>query len=458
MKYALSLFQFLVLAGWAHVAAASVSEPGAEVSALWNDPTFQKQFLASYGSASDIEPKEVSTEERDALRKILPLLSTNMAAAGVQLEKLIRPDSSAVLDFTLANIHFQQELFDKAAAGYRMAIQKFPAFRRAHKNLGLIHVREGNPAEAVRCFTRVIELGGGDSVTYGLLGHAYAAKEDFVSAESAFRSAALLQPDSVDWKMGLARCILKQQKYGEAAALFSELIETNPERVDFWLLQANAFIGLKEPLKAAENYELLARMGKATLDSLNTLGDIYVNENSPDLAVRAYLAALDLDPTQPSARPLRAAEILASRSAAAQAKQILARIKEVQGDKLDDTARRRMLKLEARIAVAEGAGGEAAQVLEQIVSLDPLDGEALMLLGQHYGKAGQIEKAVFYYERAESIEAFEADAKVRHAQLLVSQSKLQDAVPLLRRANELKPRDSVARYLEQVERIAKAKR
>ncbi len=33
-----------------------------------------------------------------------------------------------------------------------------------------------------------------------------------------------------------------------------------------------------------------------------------------------------------------------------------------------------------------------------------------------------------------------------------------DALPLLRRVQELKPRDDIARYLEQVERLAKARR
>jgi hypothetical protein len=39
---------------------------------------------------------------------------------------------------------------------------------------------------------------------------------------------------------------------------------------------------------------------------------------------------------------------------------------------------------------------------------------------------------------------------------LVAQSKYRQAVPLLMRTRDLKPRDEVARYLEQVERIARA--
>ena len=67
------------------------------------------------------------------------------------------------------------------------------------------------------------------------------------------------------------------------------------------------------------------------------------------------------------------------------------------------------------------------------------------------------EKAAFYYERAASLEDFEAEAKVRHAQLLVGQSRYQEALPLLRRAQNLNPRDSVQEYLDQVERLAQVR-
>jgi len=89
--------------------------------------------------------------------------------------------------------------------------------------------------------------------------------------------------------------------------------------------------------------------------------------------------------------------------------------------------------------------------------LDPLDGEALILLGQNYARKGDAEKAVFYYERAASIESFEADAKIRHAQLLVGNGKYDEALPLLRRAQQLNPRDNIQKYLEQVERVAKSR-
>ena len=62
---------------------------------------------------------------------------------------------------------------------------------------------------------------------------------------------------------------------------------------------------------------------------------------------------------------------------------------------------------------------------------------------------------MFWYERAASIESFEVNAKVRHAQVLVGLGRYNDALPLLRRAQEVKPRDDIARYIEQVQRLSK---
>jgi tetratricopeptide (TPR) repeat protein len=211
-------------------------------------------------------------------------------------------------------------------------------------------------------------------------------------------------------------------------------------------------------MKAAENFEVVQRMGQATVASMNTLGDIYVNEGMFDLGARAYAKAVGLNPDQNPDAPLRRVEALAQRGALEQAKALLQQVEELAGGRLDDEQRKRMLKLRSRIAVAEGKGEDSVGVLEEIVALDPLDGEALILLGQHYARIDDPERAIFYYERAQSLGDFEADARIRHAQLLVALARYPEAVPLLKRAQEIDPRDDVARYLEQVERLARTRR
>jgi tetratricopeptide (TPR) repeat protein len=429
-----------------------------EIEAIWKDPTFQKQFVGSYGINAEIEPR-VTPDEVKTLEKIRPLMGENLPQAEAVLKKQMKPDCSAILDFTLGSIQFQQDRMEDALQNYRRAVEKFPSFRRAWRNLGLIHARDGRNDEAIRAFTKMIELGGGDGYSYGLLGFAYAAKQDYQAAEAAYRNALLLQPDSTEWRFGLVRCAFKQEKFEDAATLLDVLIERFPDKAEFWLLQADTYLGLKQPLKAAENLEAMDVLGKATADSLHSLGEIYAREDLPELAVRAHLRAIDLHAGQPLQRPLRAAELLTARGALGPARELAKKIRSTWADRMEEADRRKLLKLEARISMADGDGSaETAAILEEIVALDPLDGEALLLLGQHHSRQNEPDRAIFYYQRAASLEAFEANANVRHAQVLVGLGRYAEAVPLLRRAQEVKPREDIARYLEQVERVAKARR
>ena len=386
-------------------------------------------------------------------------MGDNLPKAEETLRKGMKKDYSPLLDFTLGGILFQQDKLDEAMASFRKAVERFPSFRRAYRNIGLIAVRQGNYDEAITAFNRMIELGGVDAYSYGLLAFSHTSKQDYQPAEAAYRNALLLQPENVEWRLGLTRCVFKQGKFEDAAALLDVLITQFPDKGDFWLLQAHTFLGMKQPMKAAVSLESLDALGKSTLDSRQTLGDVYLSESMFDLAANAYMRAIDLDPTEPIAKAVRSAEILAARGAPAQARTLVAHLQKVRGGNLAEEDRRRLLKLDARLAMTEGADcAEAAAVLEEIVALDPLDGEALMLLGQHYAGKGEPERAMLAYERAAGMEAFELNARVRQAQILVKQGRYADAIPMLRRAQDIKPREDVARYLEQVERIARGKK
>jgi tetratricopeptide (TPR) repeat protein len=375
-------------------------------------------------------------------------MEKDLAKAATDLEQHITADSSANLDFTLGSIHVQQDDLPGAIAHLRKAVEKFPSFRRAWRNLGLIHARLGNHDETIAAFTRMIELGGADAYSYGALGFAYSQKQDFQPAEASFRNALLLQPENLQWRLGLTQCVLRQKKYEDAASLLDVLIARHPGNADFWLLQAHAFLGMKLPLRAAENLELVDSLGKATVDSAFTLGGIYQNDGLADLALRACVRAVDLDPKQPVARAMRAADGLSLRGWLPQAQALVAHIRKVMSENLTEPDRLKLLKLQARFRMAEGAdGAEDVKVLEEVIALDPLDGEALLLLGKHFAKHDAPDRAIFWYERAASLEAFEAEAKIRQAQVLVGLNRYAEALPLLRRAQQIKPRDEIGRYL-----------
>ncbi len=476
---------------------------------IWNSEIFQQRFAESYIANNDLEPA-VTAQEREVMLEVLEHMKNDRMDDALALLEENRGDSaSAVFDFTVGNLHFQREgaiepndpndpasvqesqaakdqALAAAAAAYRIAVEKHARFRRAWRNLGVIYIRTQKYDRAAPALTRVVELGGGDSVTYGLLGFAYTRLNNPISAESAFRNAILLDPETFDWKMGLAQSFFEQERFHEAAALCRMLIAEQPRRVQLWLLQANAFIRLDQPLHAAENYELIDRMGASTHQTLSTLGDIYINEELFAMAADAYMRSMELDKPGRPDRVVRAAKALTGHGAMDQAERLIQRIEVVFVDQLSDDVRKDLLRIQARMKLAEGGEGseEAAAILERLVQLDPLDGDALIQLGQHYGRkaeaaadraaklaadkkeaaAGEARedaralyaKAEHRLEQAAGVEEHEADALVRHAQLQVQQKNYTDALKLLRRAQRINPRDNVQDYLDQVERVAKS--
>ena len=424
-------------------------------STFWKDEQFQKAFMGSYGTKAEIEPR-ITVLEKQVMEKVLKHLSAeNETIKAMELlVKSITPSSSAIFEFTLANLYFQDDKLDDALKYYSAAITKFPSFQRALKNRGLICIRQGKFEEALAPLTQTMELGSVDGMTFGLLGYAYASTEQHVCAETAYRQAILLQPKIMDWKLGLCRSLFKQQKFGESIALCDELFKLSGNKAEYLLLQANAYLGLKQPMRAAEIYELLDLSEKTPIASLQTLGDIYVNEGLLVQAADAYQRALKREASPDLSKQLRNVEVLLSRAAYDVAERLLAAVT-TKITVLPDDQKKRVLKMKARLlAVRNEMGDEQVKILTEIVSLDPLEGETLILLGQYYASR-DMEKSIFYYERAAALEAFEADAKLRQGQLLVKNGKYQQALPLLKRALELKPREEVQRYTEQVERAAR---
>lgn len=439
----------------ATVPVAPVSLPARSALAIARELGFRESFLATYGTRSDVEPP-ATTEEKARLEQIADLMGSDLRAAAAEIKAAITPEGSAKFDFLLGNIYFQVGDLDRAAARFHHAIKKFPNYLSAHRNLGIIHSARGRHELAVESLTRTITLGGSDAAVYAALGQSHLAQGDCSSAESAYRSALTLEPQSFEFRLGLTRAQYDGRKFEDVVATVDELLKKLPDKAELWLLQANAFVELKQFGRAAQNIEIIERMGRGTAESMILLGNIYVNENQPDLAARAFGRALEIDAAKALNPAIKAVEILAGRRELDAAKSMVEAVRKTGSGKVPPGELRRLQKANARMALVEGFSREALQTLEAVVAEDPLDGEALLLLGQQYAKSNEPERAMLLFERAGGIASIEPEAKLRHAQVLVGMQRYGEALGLLKRVAELKPNDGLAKYLDQVERAAKA--
>jgi tetratricopeptide (TPR) repeat protein len=451
MKTPLALVLLAVL-GVTPLASAQ-QQPWSGASVL-QDPEWRARFLGSYGVLSGVEP-EITADERALLPDVLALMETDPEAAAKLLESKIGPSSSAALDFLLANLLFQSDQQDAAIARYRDALKKYPDFRRAHKNLGLLMVQKGDFPAALEHLTRALELGDRDGRLYGLIGHSYLNQEQYVPAEAAYRNALLLQPNVRDWKLGLARALLAMESHKEAAALFDQLLAESPEDAASWMLQANAYLGMEKPMAAAVNLEAVRMLGKAQNSSLVLLGDIYMNAGMYELARSAYTEAIERDGEAAgfdTAR--RAAELLVRARAWGDAQKVLATIdrrhpKLGLDDELD------VLTLKAKVARGQGRDAEAAKLLETIVTRDGTRGDALLELAAWHNGQGDLERATLFAERAQKLEDYEYQALLLQAQFLVGARDYKKATEVLRRATQIKSEPRVERFLAAVEQAVR---
>lgn len=424
--------------------------PAAE---LWEDDAFVKSFIGSYAFLVGYEPK-ISDEEKDVLRTLVDLIKANPKAAIGQLELQLKSSSSAAFDFILANLYFQDANLEKAEKFYKTAIKKYPNFRRAYKNLGLVQVQAGNFKEAISTISKALELGEVDGRAYGLLAYGYLTEGMYYPAEAAYRQAILIQPDQKDWKVGLARCLLETERYKEAVSLFDTLLMDDPNNTDYWLLQSNAYIGNDQSMRAAQNLEIVRHIGEAELSSLILLGDIYMNNSALELALSAYQSAVKVASSDDARALLRVAEILTRTANFEKAAIIIKDIRQNDAVNLSSDQDLQLLNQEAKIARAQGDDDTAVEILNKIVERDALNGEAIIELANYYADKGLLPEAINRYEQAAKIGAYERDALIAHGQSLVRDARYIEAVPLLKRALLLKPEPNLEDYTSRVERAA----
>ncbi|KAF0094863.1 MAG: hypothetical protein E1N59_1598 [Puniceicoccaceae bacterium 5H] len=412
---------------------------------------FEARFLASYGVNAEIEPK-LGPDEHALYREIAPLLRDQPRAALVKVENAIGPETNAAFDFLRGNLLYQLKDYAQAESALHEALRKFPSFRRAYRTLGLIQIEQERYDAALATWLKVIELGGGDAQSYGLVAYAHLSQEHYQSALVAYQHARMFRPDSRDFRRGEAQCLLAVGEVKRAAALFDELIAEAPETHDFWLLQANAYLELERFDDAIANLEVVRDLDASTASSLRLLGNLYLRQGNHRLAIDAYteaLAQFGADDLEAALQPL---DYLANQGLYDEAGGYLERLRDALPADLPPEVRRRLAVTEAGIAVEQGKPERARTLLEPVVEADPLAGKALLLLARTYQDEKDWPKAAFYLERAQSLPDFQREALIALGRMEVERGDFSTALTHLRKAQSLSASPQLARYIEAIEK------
>jgi len=449
---------FLFVAGLLALVPGEADLQGGEPlplsSAYWRDASFQKSFNGSYRIEARIEPS-VTTGERGLLVEVQGLMEKGQRKTALsKVEGSALTKTSAALQFNLANLQFEEGNLDGAIKAYESAIDLYPSFRRAHRNLAMALVRDGSLDEALGHLIEAMRLGDADGATFGLLGYCRLQREEWESALQAYRMAQLTQPDAADWKAGVAQCLQHLEAHAEAVAILDEVIRQRPGEPSYAVLQASVLIGLERPEDAVKALELPRRLGRLDSSGLLLLADLHLRaERSADAKTSISEAFERLEKPETD----RILSVVASAMRTREwglASQLL------EGADPAVAAGARGLRLaSARLQIeSEKAPETGAQELRKLLTEDPTDGRVLMALARYEGARGNSGEAELFFERATADVANAADAWVELARLRVDQRRYGGALKAIGEALVIRPGGELEEYRQALSRLVEAAR
>ncbi|MBT7957730.1 MAG: tetratricopeptide repeat protein [Akkermansiaceae bacterium] len=451
-NFKFSVFYFLL------VAVAGAAEPLPLSNDYWKDETFLKSFNGSYRINARIEPN-VTTEEIDLLVSIKELMADGKRKEALRkLEASALVKSSAAVAFNAGNIQFELGGLKQAADYYQSALKISPSFRRAHRGLGFVYVRENDWDKALVSLSEAIRLGDQDGSTYGQLAYGRMHKDQYASALQAFRLAQITQPENIHWKAGVAQCLQHLKRNEEALALLDEVIAVRPREVSYYLLQSSIHLAMDRQDEAITNLDLVRRMGQLNAENHLLLANLHLRAGNNRLARPLLMEALGMQVKPPLVSTLNTLEFITqtrdwklARNFALTTDKEYERVK----GKLEQKQRR----LTALIKIESGDDPEVgAATLERLVKTDPLDADSLFLLGRYRASEKRYEFAEMLFQQAQRIDGHKYNVSLELAKLYVATSRYSDALKQLDTALNIRQSDAIQRYRQAVANLEEAAR
>ena len=455
MKFSVVSFRCLVVS--ALFVNALCAEDALPLSKdYWKDEAFLKSFNGSYRINAQIEPT-VSTEERGLLVSIQSFM-----AGGKRKEALDKLKASPLIKtspavmYNAGNIEFELGNWKEAAGYYQSALKVFPSFRRAHRNLGFVYVRENDWDKAMESLSEAIRLGEQDAATYGQLAYGRMQKEQYASALQAFRLAQMTQPEGVDWKVGVANCLQHLERHNEALVLLDEVIKARPNEISYYLLQSSVQLAVDRIDDAIANLDMVRRMGKLDAENHLLLANLYLRSGSVRLAKPLLMAALAMEEKPPFASALNAFEFIAQMREWKLAHEFAA-VLEKAYEGAEEKLKRKQRRLNALVNIESGTDPKSGvAVLQELIQQNPLDADALLLLGKYRTTEKRYEEAEMFFQQAQRVEGHEYNAGVELAKLYVATNRYDEALKQLDEVLKIRNTEIIQEYRSAVADLAES--
>ena len=417
-----------------------------------SDPKLDPKRIINESNSFLKEREPEMTEEEYALyQKVVTMLSSNPEFALKLLEAMMsdKEPPSPAFEFILGNAYYAAGQIEKSETNYLSSVRRYPTFLRAWVNLGILYYSSGRYGDAIPCFSKAVVLGDRDSTTFGLLGYCLQKQGDLVSAEMAYMQALSGDPSNVDWKEGLLAICIEGKQLTRAESLVKNLIKAQPTDTRYWLTYANILLSEGRKVEATVLLETAAGTGVANVEELSLRGDLYGEQKMVPEAAEIYRRVLASSPEMGEKKILHYAEVLISGGRLDDAERVLGTMKP------EDASRGgvELLRTRADLLAAEKKWPEERRVLDQLLTIAPLDGQALVSLGRAYAAEDDVARATLAFEGAYRIQSSAYVASLELANIEVKNRHYAKCVEYLQKALSIEKSDAVEDYLTRIKTL-----
>ena len=183
------------------------------------------------------------------------------AAQSAFLELSKTYTESPFILMVLGNINYSIGQLDRAVELYNESIRLDPKYGIAYYKLGVCYYRMGRLDEALRAFSKVMELKSQShamaSYFVGLI-HFFMGNDD--KAEEGFSAFRKTSPESMIANYYLAQIKIKRKKHEDALGLLGELAEATPQFAEVHYLLGVAHHGVHNNSEAIKSLQRALEM------------------------------------------------------------------------------------------------------------------------------------------------------------------------------------------------------
>lgn len=247
---------------------------------------------AAPSPAGQAKPQKLANPLNDLLDEAQHAIDVNnFEAALPPLQKfLAEKPEVAFAHFQLGYAYTALKRTDEARAEYERAMSLDPKMPEAPLNLGIL-LLDREPAAAVPPLRKAVELLPSQSRPRFLLGVALEGAGDLAAAAESFEGALRLDPRDAEGLLHLGRLYLRLKRPSDAESKFRSALELQPDSVQAALSLAQTLEAQQKP-EAADAYQNYLALRPNDSAARARLVHLFVEQEKYDLAL-AELARAD---------------------------------------------------------------------------------------------------------------------------------------------------------------------